>query len=272
VPRPISASVKRFLIPGSMTFLSLGLLLTIVLLHGAPSIRRLGELWFGMLVVFYWLLSLPVVATALIGRLQGRYGTIRTAADARGATVVVAVGNGSVSYSDGHFTSDQLTRRSTFCVFETTRLYRLLQPDDVVVSGGAPTPGSAARAEADLMREELVRLGVPAGRIRTDAASRTTEEQAINVARLLRQRDPLANAVVVTTAAHMPRVMTWFVAQGIDAIPSVTPDLRYDEGRTGWTRWWPSMAALRGSESAMYEYLALVQLRLFRARRDSTPL
>ena len=56
--------------------------------------------------------------------------------------------------------------------------------------------------------------------------------------------------------------MTWFVAQGIDAMPSVTPDLRYDEGRTGWARWWPSMAALRGSESAMYEYLALAYLRL----------
>jgi uncharacterized SAM-binding protein YcdF (DUF218 family) len=254
--------VKGFLVPGSMTFLSLGLLLTIVLFHGAPSIRRLGEWWFSLLVAVYWLLSLPVVANALIGRLQGRYGTIRTAADARGAKVIVAIGNGSVSYTDGLFTSDMLTRRSTFCVFETMRLYRLLQPDDVVVSGGAPTPGTAARAEADLMREQLGRLGVPAERIRADTTSRTTQEQATNVARLLRQRDPLANAVVVTTAAHMPRVMTWFVAQGIDAIPSVTPDLRYDEGRTGWARWWPSAAALRGSETAMYEYLALVYLRL----------
>jgi hypothetical protein len=67
-------------------------------------------------------------------------------------------------------------------------------------------------------------------------------------------------------------VIAWFVAQGVDAIPSVTPDLRYDEGRTGWTRWWPSMAALRGSESAMYEYLALVHLRLARVRPDSTPV
>jgi uncharacterized SAM-binding protein YcdF (DUF218 family) len=252
--------VKRMLIPGSMTFLSLSLVLTVALLHAEPAIRSLGDLWFGILVALYWLLSLPVVANALIGRLQGRYGTIRTAAEAHGAKTIVAVGNGSVSYTDGHFTSDQLTRRSTFCVFETTRLYRLLQPDEVIVSGGAPGLGSAARAEADLMREELVKLGVPAERIRADTISRTTEEQAVNVAQLLRQRDPGANAIVVTTAAHMPRVMRLFVAQGIDARPSVTPDLRYDEGRTGWTRWWPSTAALRGSESAMYEYLALVYL------------
>jgi len=254
--------VKRFLIPGSMTFLSLGLLLAIILLHGAPSIRRLGQVWFGLLVAVYWLLSLPVVAHALIRALQGRHGTIQTAADARGAKVLIAVGNGSVSYTDGQFTSDQLTRRSTFCVFETARLYRLLQPDEVVVSGGTPTPGSTARAEADLMREELVRLGIPAERIRADTASRTTGEQAVNVARLLRRHDAPNRAVVVTTAAHMPRVMTSFGAQGIDAIPSAPPDLRYDEGRTGWARWWPSTAALRGSESAMYEYLALLYLRL----------
>lgn len=260
--------VKRMLIPGSMTFLSLGLVLTVALLHARPPIRPIGDLWFGVLVASYWLLSLPVVAHALIGRLQGRYGTIRTTAEAHGAKAIVVVGNGSVSYTDGLFTTDQLTRRSTFCAFEATRLYRILQPDDVIVSGGTPTLGSAARAEADLMREQLVKFGVPAERIRADTASRTTEEQAAHVARLLQQRDPRASVVVVTTAAHMPRVMKLFVAQGIDAIPSVTPDLRYDEGRTGWARWWPSTAALRGSESAMYEYLALAYVTL--ARLDGT--
>ena len=257
--------VKRFLIPGSMTFLALGLLIAVILLHAAPPARSLADLWVAVLVALYWLLSLPVVAHALIGRLQGHYGTIRTAAEARGAKMVVTVGNGSVSYTDGHFTSDQLTRRSTFCVFEAARLYRLLQPDAVIVSGGAPTLGTAARAEADLMQEALVTFGVPAERLHVDTVSRTTEEQAVNVARLLRQRTPQGNVVVVTTAAHMPRVMALFIAQGIDAIPSVTPDLRYDQGREGWARWRPSTAALRGSESAMYEYLALFYLMVARA-------
>jgi uncharacterized SAM-binding protein YcdF (DUF218 family) len=258
--RWVTRAVKRLLIPGSMTFLSLGLVLAVLLLHADMPSHHLGDLWFAALVALYWLLSLPVVAQALIGRLQARYGTIRTPTEAQDAKIIVAVGNGSVSYTDGQFTIDQLTRRSTFCVFEVTRLYRLLQPDLVIVSGGAAALGSAARTEADLMREELVKLGVPVERIRADTASRTTEEQAVNVARLLRHRDPGTRVVVVTTAAHMPRVMKLFVAQGMDVIPSVTPDLRYDDGRAGWARWWPSSAALRGSESAMYEYLALVHL------------
>ena len=254
--------VKGVLIPGSTPFLMFGFFVAIVLLHAGGAARGWADAGLAALAMLYWLLSLPAVAHALIRRLKGRYGTIASVAQARGATVLVVVGNGSVSYTDGQFTIDQLTRRSTFCVFETVRLYRLLRTDHVIVSGGAPHPGTAARAESELMREELVTLGVPVERIRVDASSRTTEEQAANVALLLRQRDPQGCAVVVTTAAHMPRVMQLFVAQGIDAIPSVTPDLRYDEGRMGWGRWWPSMTALRGSESAMYEYLALVHLKM----------
>jgi uncharacterized SAM-binding protein YcdF (DUF218 family) len=258
----ISRVVKHLLIPGSMTFLVLGLLVVIVLLYAAPTKRSLADAWLIGLACTYWILSLPVVAHALISGLQGRYGTISSAPDARAARVIVAVGNGSVSYTDGRFTLDQLTRRSTFCVFEAARLYQLLHTDEVIVSGGAPTLGSSARAEADLMREELVKLGVPHERIRVDPTSRTTNAQAANVARLLQQRDPLARAVVVTTAAHMPRVMKLFLAEGIDAVPSVTPDLRYDKGRVGWSRWRPSLVALNGSESAVYEYMALAYLML----------
>ena len=45
---------------------------------------------------------------------------------------------------------------------------------------------------------------------------------------------------------------------GLDAVASVTPELRYDDGRTGLGRWWPSFAALAGSQSAVYEYLAQI--------------
>jgi hypothetical protein len=65
--------------------------------------------------------------------------------------------------------------------------------------------------------------------------------------------------------------MALFRARGIDAVPSVTPDLRYDEGRTGWRRWSPSTAALRGSESAMYEFLALIYVGVESTVKSSVP-
>jgi len=131
----------------------------------------------------------------------------------------------------------------------------MIDPAWLVATGGGA--GTEERTEAELMRDELVRLQVPAGRILIEATSQTTEEQVANVTRLLEHRG-LADGpiVVVTTGAHMPRVMKLFRDHRINAIPSVTPELRYDEGRTKWRCWYPSAAALRGSESAIYECLA----------------
>ena len=248
-----------------MTFLVLGLCVSVILLHSGPSFRWLADAWLLALAALYWFLSAPAVAEALIRSLQGRYGTISTVADARGARVIVAVGNGSVSYTDGRFRVDILTRRSTFCVFEVARLCALLRPDRIIVSGGPPSIG--ARPEGELMRDQLVKFHIQPERIVLDSTSHTTEEQASNVARLLGEHGHLAPAVVVTTAAHMSRVMRLFRRAGIDAVPSVTPDLRYHDGRKGWRRWSPSVAALRGSESATYEYLALVDSALGSFRR-----
>jgi uncharacterized SAM-binding protein YcdF (DUF218 family) len=254
----VARFVKRFLIPGSMSFLAAGLAVAALLLGTDLAPRAFANAWLASLVAIYWLLSLPAVAHALIRGLQGRHGTVRTADDARGARVVVGVGNGSVTYTDGVFAVDQLTRRSTFCVFEVARLCALLRPSRIVVSGGPSAFAPCARPESELMRDLLVRFNVDADRILLDTASRTTEQQAENVARLLAREGCAGPVVVVTTAAHMPRVMKLFVAHGVDAIASVTPDLRYDEGRTRAGRFLPSAAALRGSESAMYEYIALV--------------
>jgi uncharacterized SAM-binding protein YcdF (DUF218 family) len=250
----IAAVVKRMLIPGSMTFLVVGFAVGVVLLDsGLPM--QWGRIWLTALLGLYWLLSLPVTAHALIQSLQHRYGTIRTVDEAAAATVLVVVGNGAVHYKVGDFTIDYLTRRSAFCVFEAARLHRLIDPAWLVATGGGETD-EHARTESELMRDELVRFQIPVDRILLESTSRTTEEQVVNVARLLVRRGLEGPILVVTTGAHMPRVMKLFHDQRIKAIPSVTPELRYDDGRTGWRRWYPSAAALRGSESAIYEYLA----------------
>lgn len=248
--------VKKMLIPGSLTFLTLGLGVDVVLLLSGSDAARLGRAWLAVLVAGYWLLSLPVVAATLIGRLQRQYGTIQAPSEAKGAQVLVVIGNGSVTYAAGDLVVDQLTRRTVFCVFEAARLYRLIEPAWIIVSGGPASPLARARPESELMRDQLVNFEVAPDRILLDSSSRTTREQAANIADIIEQRHLAGLIVVVTTAAHMPRVMKAFRERGLDSVPSVASALRYDEGQTGWRRWYPSTAALRGSETVMYEYLA----------------
>jgi uncharacterized SAM-binding protein YcdF (DUF218 family) len=256
--RTLASFVKQWLVPGTMPFLLLGLLAGGLLLNAGPAFLPAARAWLTAIAVLYWLLSLPAVAAVLING-QGRdYHSIIRPEDAAGSKVLVVVGNGSVHYSDGTHSVDFLTRRSVFCVFEAARLYQMFLPDRVIATGGDAGGWPGARPEAELIRELAVACGVPCDAIIVESGSRTTAEQVANVIELLSQHAIDGPIVVVTTSAHMPRVAGLFTDRGVRIVPAITPELRYDEGRTGWRRWWPSMAALTGSASAMYELMARV--------------
>jgi uncharacterized SAM-binding protein YcdF (DUF218 family) len=256
--RPFVTFVKQFLIPGSLTFLIAGLTVGLVLLSAGPMAALWGRAWLASLLVLYWLLSLPAVSHTLIAWLQQEYTTLATTNEAHSAKVLVVVGNGCVHYTAGAFASHQLTRRSTFCAFEAGRLYPVIRPDWVVATGGSGAASATGTSEAELLRDLMVKCRVPADCILLESASTTTDEQVSNVVRLLKRQGTAGPIVVITTPAHMSRVMKLFRSQGVHAIASVTPELRYDAGHTGWRRWWPSGAALIGSQSALYEALAHV--------------
>ena len=256
--RVLNDLVKHWLIPGSMPLLFIGTAAGVVLLNSGPSARSAGRVWLTALALLYWCLSLPAVSNALIASLGQRYGTIDRPDMASGARVLIVVGNGSVHYTDGRCAVDYLTRRSVFCVFEAVRLHALLSPDLIIVTGGA-AGNPNAQPESELMRNLLVASGVPTEKIIAESRSRSTAEQVANVLALLEERQIAGPLVVVTTPAHMTRVIALFDQRGTRTIQSTTPELRYDAGRTGWRQWWPSMSALTGSASAMYEYLANVQ-------------
>ncbi|MBS1817551.1 MAG: YdcF family protein [Acidobacteria bacterium] len=267
--RALSEFVKEWLVPGTMSCLLAGTIVGVVLLNVAAT-ATLGRVWLTLFAALYLLLSMPAVSSFLIARMQDTH----PAADAGGrpdaataaADALIVVGNGSVHYTDGDRRVDYLTRRSVFCAFEAARIYAQARPSRVIATGGVAGHPSA-RPEAELLRDLLVDLGVPVNQIGVEARSRTTAEQVANVCALLRAagvRDPF---IVVTTPAHMRRVLALFDQHGVRTIAATTPELRYDEGRTGWRRWWPSMAALTGSASAVYELLANAQTALMKNRR-----
>jgi len=73
---------------------------------------------------------------------------------------------------------------------------------------------------------------------------------------------------VVTTPAHSARALALFADEQLEAIPSVAEGLQYHPPSGGIRDWIPSAVALRGSESAMYEYLAMAAERLKPAGRS----
>jgi len=269
--RALSDFVKEWLVPGTMSCLLAGMVVGVVLLNvGATAM--LARVWLTALAAVYLLLSMPAVSAFLIARMQGTNGSGPREPCVDGSTptggALIVVGNGSVHYTDGERRVDYLTRRSVYCAFEAARLYAAVRPSRVIATGGVAGHPNA-RPEAELLRDLLVDLGVPSNQISIETRSRRTAEQVAHVCALLectRARDPF---IVVTTPAHMRRVLALFDTHGVRTIAATTPELRYDEGRTGWRRWRPSMAALTGSASAMYELLANAQTALRRNARGS---
>ncbi|NEO19117.1 MULTISPECIES: YdcF family protein [unclassified Moorena] len=75
--------------------------------------------------------------------------------------------------------------------------------------------------ESEDMAQILEDLGVPRAAIIQESRSLNTHQNAVNVRKILDQRD-LRKVLLVTSAIHMPRSVLVFRRQGIDVIPAPT--------------------------------------------------
>ncbi len=252
--RLVADIIKNYLVPGSISFFIIALALGVALLYGGDRLKRLGRAWLTFLAVLYWALSTWVVADALAAGLIGGYRPLATQADAKGATTIVVLSVGSTAYSVNGQEVPELGKDSAFNVLEASRVYRLLDKPLVVASGGAGDPATPRAADSEMMRDSLVKLGVPADRILLESKSQNTREQATFTAELLKKRG-VKTIVLVTAPEHMSRAASTFVALGLTVVPSISAFKAPERGPL-WERLRPSRGALLQSDWAVYEYLA----------------
>jgi len=252
----IIQSVKNFLIPGSTAFLLIGVSLGVALLHLRQGVQRWGRRLLITLAVFYWLISLPLGARLLESFLARSYRPLSSVSEARGATTVVVLGGGTVSFRWAGEESDILASASVLRALEGARLYRLLGDPLVIVSGGVGERPGDTNPESLALRKAIIEAGVPAGRIQLESESHDTLEQALNLAALLEAQD-IDRFVLVTSPTHMGRALSSFRAQGLNPIPSAAP-LHSESAAEPGLGLLPEVEALENSRAAMREYLALV--------------
>jgi uncharacterized SAM-binding protein YcdF (DUF218 family) len=139
-------------------------------------------------------------------------------------------------------------------VREAVRVYEQIAPELVISTGGIPRPTCA-----ELMKARLVELGVPAGRILLEDRSRTTRDEAVFVAEILK-KEGARQSVLVTSDVHMPRALGAFRVAGVQPVPAAAAD---PGERRPWTaRIAPSREGLRFSGDLVHELLGLLWYRL----------
>ena len=248
------ANLVKTFVPGSLPFLLLAVTAGVALLYPART-ALWARRWLTFIVLLYLVLSTPAVAIWLEKGIHPDFPRIERPDDARGATTIVVLGNGIVTYAHEGRELYGMTRRTSMNVLEGARLHRLLGRARVIVSGGVPHDVPYRKSEAELMAEAMAGLGVPRDRTVVESHSRNTFEQSQRVAALL---DGDAPVVLVTTPIHMSRALAYFRARGVDVIPSAA-HIEYTTHPLTWRLLLvPSVGALRMSELTIYERLAAV--------------
>ena len=119
------------------------------------------------------------------------------------------------------------------------------------------TPGPTC---AEAMRDFLVDQGVAESDLLIEDQSRTTYENAVNTAKLLKARG-IERVILVTDAVHMRRAHACFVAQGVDVLPS---GCDYQATRFDWSvfTFIPRPGAARDVQRVAHEWIGIVWYRM----------
>jgi uncharacterized SAM-binding protein YcdF (DUF218 family) len=253
----IAFLVKAYLVPGSPSFLLLGLTAGVLLLLGPRRVRRVGVVALALLTAMYWVLSVPAVAELLATRFHAAPPPFDPTPHRGHHDAVLVLGAGVMSHRLHGYDTSVPDRQTVFNAFEGARLSHLLGDQvPVVASGGVVNSELQTTPESEVIRDLLVRAGVPASQIVLESASRTTRDQAVNVAPLIAQRQWL-HVFLVTPSAQMPRAMASFAKEGATSLIAADTPLGTDAaGDGGVSRWLPSGDALGVSARAAYDYLA----------------
>lgn len=220
----------------------IGLLLVRRWRRSGRALMAIGALW-----LLLW--SLPYPSFWLCRSLEAQTPQ-RLAADYPKADAIILLGGGMTGVRAGWIDRPEATNAADRVWFAAL-LYKASRAPWIIVSaGGDPKDG---RIEADAMATLLVDLGVPRSALLLDTQSLNTWQNAVYSQDLMRAHH-LANALLVTSALHMPRAFAAFRKRGVEVTPAPAD---FDGPPTGaWPqRWLPNADALQKSSNAIKEYV-----------------
>lgn len=256
----IIADIVRTFLPGSLEFLWLMVLVALVLLLRGGKEPRAGRTWLICTATLYFLFALPPAVRLLESGLDQGYTAIQSATDIEDIDAILVLGGGSQPYRTGERVISVLSESSSLRVIEGARLYELLKPVKVIVSGGLVEGEELITPESEALKVGLISLGVDAEDILLESFASSTHQHPEMVAQVLDEHG-MQHFILVTSPAHMDRAMDSFLKAGLDPIPSVS-GWHTEEGRDPREGWLPNTTSLYASKVALREYLARVFYRL----------
>lgn len=221
--------------------------------------RRFAIALLGAAVSWLWLASMPIFADWAIATLERQFPAqpIETMPK---ADVAIILG-GAVSQPVPPRVDVDLNG-SFDRVYYAMQLYRAGRIKKVLVTGGNLPWLPNAIPEAELIRSFLVDWGnIPPDIIEIATQSRNTRENALEIKKLWEDQ-PFKSALLITSAAHMPRAIAVFQKVGLPVTAATTDIEALNDVPLTPLRWLPDASALALTTVAIREWLGYWAYRL----------
>lgn len=252
----MSAALGFALSLGGFVTCAVAAILFVLARPASRTARRLMAL----VVAAYTCLSIYGFSHWFVAALSSSYKPFAAGDVPQGSTAVVILGSGGYTIRD--WAGNALSTPDAYAAsraLEAARVYRLVNPDYVIASGGKISPRQSSEATGQIVGETLARLGIPEDRIETQIASRNTYEEAVFDSALVRKLG-VEHVVLVTSDFHMWRSVGAFRAAGFEVIPAISLDplpARF------WDEWLvPGERGLRDASIFAHEVLGILYYRL----------
>lgn len=202
--------------------------------------RRSARIFLAFALVALWIVATPALANWLNARLETQVPQVDLALLPQSDVVILLGG-------------------SQHRILHALRIYRIGKAPLIVISGG--NPSGAVVSEAQQNADILAELGAPRSALVLESESRTTRENAVNIAAMFKEHG-WRSGLLVTSGAHMPRALAAFQKVGLSVTPAAT-DLRSWTPRTvSLFDFMPNVEALAWTTSAIKEMIGLCVYRV----------
>lgn len=246
------AAIKTLMQPFPLLIFAMGL--SLLWMRWRQPAGRLRWRW--TMAVYGLLLfdSLPASLWLTAGMLERRFPRLMTRPEH--VRAIVVLGGGVIPST---ITGDvaRPTANSFQRLLRAAELYRAGPPCVLIVSGGHPEPVAPGETVAEAMARDLRHLGIAEADLVVESTSRNTQENARESAKLLRSRGITDDVLLVTTATHLPRSVTFFRREGIGVIPAGC-SYRVDEALADGLPFVPRGTAVLANHEAFYEAIGLI--------------
>jgi uncharacterized SAM-binding protein YcdF (DUF218 family) len=247
--------LTQFADPVYLLCLLAGLFLFRCLRKGKEARRSLH--CFLTLAVVILILNLPVVNFLLLRTLEGNFPPL---SERPADTEAIVILSGFVPPPPGPGIPPNLGEDTFLRCMRGFELYRQGTPCVIVVSGGRVLADESVPPASWMMRDFLVAHGVDRSQVVVEDQSRTTHENAVETARILRELG-IKRVVLVTDAAHLSRALGCFRAAGVDAVPC---GCRYRSSLAHLTvrDFLPDLATARSRHYVTHEWLGMAWYKM----------